>query len=161
MSIASEILHQYPNLNDQQREIIEHDDHPLLVIAGPGSGKTFCLVLRAINLLLTEKATPKEIVLCTFTEKAAFELRDRIMAAARKVQYQGDLSELCVDTIHGLCNRLILQHRHRTLLGSNYTTLDELTQWLFFETEKPSFLALQLSIQAPCFHCLTPRSGKS
>jgi DNA helicase-2/ATP-dependent DNA helicase PcrA len=103
----------------------------LLVVAGPGSGKTYSLVLRALNLLLLERATAKEIVLCTFTEKAAFEMRDRLSAAAQKVGYQGDLSELRVSTVHGLCNRILSQHRHRTDLGNSYETLDELTQLLF------------------------------
>ena len=70
-------------------------------------------------------------MLCTFTEKAAFEMRDRLAAAARKVGYAGDLSELPVSTIHGFCNRVLTQHRHRTRLGHSYDTLDELTQLLF------------------------------
>jgi DNA helicase-2/ATP-dependent DNA helicase PcrA len=88
-------------------------------------------VLRALNLLLLGKAAPKQLVLCTFTEKAAFEMRDRLAAAARKVGYSGDLSELTVSTIHSLCNRLLTQYRHHTPLGHNYETLDELTQLLF------------------------------
>ena len=100
-------------------------------LRGPGSGKTFSIVLRALNLLLLNKAESKEIVLCTFTEKAAFEMGDRLAAAARKVQYGGDLSELTVSTIHGFCDRVLSQHRHRTDLGHNYETLDELTQLLF------------------------------
>jgi DNA helicase II / ATP-dependent DNA helicase PcrA len=81
-----------------------HGEGPLLVVAGPGSGKTYSIVLRALNVLLLERATAKEIVLCTFTEKAAFEMRDRLSADAQKVGYRGDLSELRVSTIHGLCN---------------------------------------------------------
>ena len=131
MSIAPAILKHYPNLSATQRKVVGHIDGPLLVIAGPGSGKTYTVVLRALNLLLLEKATAKELVLCTFTEKAAFEMRDRLSAAARKVGYAGDLSELAVSTIHSFCNRLITQHRHRTSLGHNYDTLDELTQLLF------------------------------
>jgi len=131
VTIAAEILREYPKMSDAQREIVAHCDGPLLVIAGPGSGKTFSLVLRAMNLLLLGKVVPRELVLCTFTEKAAFELRDRMSAAARKVAYTADLSELKVSTIHGLCNRLLTLHRHRTPLGNNYETLDELTQLLF------------------------------
>lgn len=130
MTIAPALLQEYPRLNDAQRDIIGHEEGPLLVIAGPGSGKTLSLVLRAINLLLLGKATPRELLLCTFTEKAAFELRDRIAATSRKVGFAGDLSELRVSTIHGMCNRLLMQHRHRTPLGNNYETLDELTQLL-------------------------------
>jgi DNA helicase-2/ATP-dependent DNA helicase PcrA len=84
-----------------------------------------------MSLLLLEKATPRELIICTFTEKAAFELRDRISAAARRVGYSKDLSELRVSTIHGLCNRLLTTYRHHTPLGNNYETLDELTQLLF------------------------------
>ena len=138
MSIAPTLLHAYPTLNEAQRTIVSHSNGPLLIIAGPGSGKTFSLVLRAMNLLVLGKAVPRELVLCTFTEKAAFELRDRMAAAARRIGYTGDLSELKVSTIHGLCNRLLTTHRHRTPLGNNYETLEELTQLLFifehFET---------------------------
>lgn len=131
MTIAPTILEHYPDLNDAQRAAIGHHDGPLLVIAGPGSGKTYSVVLRALNLLLLEKAQPRNVVLCTFTEKAAYEMRDRLAAAARKVAYKGDLSELVISTIHGWCNRLLTQHRHRTNLGHSYETLDELTQLLF------------------------------
>ncbi len=129
--ISQALLDAYPSINDAQREIVAYGDGPLLVIAGPGSGKTFSLVLRALNLLLLEKAAPGELVICTFTEKAAFELRDRLSSAARKIGYKRDLSELQASTIHGFCNRLLNAHRHRLLLGANYETLDELTQQLF------------------------------
>lgn len=131
MSIAPQLLEKYPAINEAQRTIIGHSEGPLLVIAGPGSGKTFSLVLRALNVLLLGKALPCEVLICTFTEKAAFELRDRVSAAARRIGYAEDLSELRVSTIHGLCNRLLTTHRHRTLLGNNYETLDELSQLLF------------------------------
>lgn len=131
MTISPAILEHYPDLNEAQREVVGHVDGPLLAVAGPGSGKTYSIVLRALNLLLLERATAKEIVLCTFTEKAAFEMRDRLSAAAQKVGYRGDLSELRVSTIHGLCNQLLTRHRHRTELGNSYETVDDLTQLLF------------------------------
>jgi DNA helicase II / ATP-dependent DNA helicase PcrA len=129
--ITPAITQHYPDLSDAQKAIVSHLNGPLLVIAGPGSGKTYSIVLRALNLLLQDAAAPRQLVLCTFTEKAAFEMRDRLTAAARKVNYTGDLSELTISTIHGWCNQLISQHRHRTTLGHNYETLDELTQLLF------------------------------
>jgi DNA helicase-2/ATP-dependent DNA helicase PcrA len=131
MTIAPEILKHYPDLNEAQHRVIAHHEGPLLVIAGPGSGKTYSIVLRALNLLLLGKAEPSQMVLCTFTEKAAFEMRDRMAAAARRVGFERDLSELHVTTIHGLCNRFIAKHRHHSPLGNNYETLDELTQLLF------------------------------
>ncbi|MDZ7579862.1 MAG: UvrD-helicase domain-containing protein [Deltaproteobacteria bacterium] len=131
MTIAPEILKHYPDLNEAQRRVIAHQEGPLLVIAGPGSGKTYSIVLRALNLLLLGKAEPSQMVLCTFTEKAAFEMRDRIAAAARRVAFENDLSELHVTTIHGLCNRFIHRHRHhsptRQIITKHSTRLDPAT----------------------------------
>lgn len=131
MSIAPELLAAFPSLNEDQKAVISHEAGQLLVIAGPGSGKTLTLVLRTINLLIRKVAEPKELVLCTFTEKAAFELRDRIASAARETGYTGDLSDLRTGTIHGICNHILMEHRHRTPLGSGFETLDDLTQLLF------------------------------
>ena len=83
MTIAAPIRSKFRAMSQSQRDIVANTDGPLLVIAGPGSGKTFSLVLRTLNLLLLKKAEPRDLVICTFTEKAAFELRDRISAAAR------------------------------------------------------------------------------
>jgi DNA helicase-2/ATP-dependent DNA helicase PcrA len=131
MKIAKAILKEFSDLNDAQRKAVGHTEGPLLIIAGPGSGKTLVLIVRALNLLLRGLAEPREILLCTFTEKAAFELRDRLSLSAKKLGYKGNLSELLVGTIHGICNDFLLRYRHRTSLGNNYEVLDELTQ-LFF-----------------------------
>ncbi|MFB3887107.1 MAG: ATP-dependent DNA helicase [Thermodesulfobacteriota bacterium] len=131
MKIAKAILKEFSDLNDAQRKAVGHTGGPLLIIAGPGSGKTLVLIVRALNLLLQGLAEPREILLCTFTEKAAFELRDRLSLSAKKLGYKGNLSELLVGTIHGICNDFLLRYRHRTPLGNNYEVLDELTQ-LFF-----------------------------
>ncbi|MDF1500752.1 MAG: ATP-dependent DNA helicase [Anaerolineales bacterium] len=131
MNVHADIIATFPDLNPQQREVVGHVQGPLLVIAGPGSGKTYSLVLRALNLLLLGKANPDEIILCTFTEKAAYEMRDRLADAARKVGYQGGLSQLLTGTIHSISNRFVTRYRHHTDLGHGYETLDELTQWLF------------------------------
>jgi DNA helicase-2/ATP-dependent DNA helicase PcrA len=104
----------YPFLNPAQREAVAHTDGPLLIIAGPGSGKTLVLVVRTLNILLQDKAEPREIVLCTFTEKAAFQLRDRVAQAARTLGCTGNLSQLQVSTIHGLCNQYLTRFRHHT-----------------------------------------------
>lgn len=62
-----------PNLNEDQLKAITHVNGPMIIIAGPGAGKTPTLVLRARSIILSRKADPKEIMLTTFTEKAAFE----------------------------------------------------------------------------------------
>jgi DNA helicase II / ATP-dependent DNA helicase PcrA len=56
MTVSPTLLGEYPAMNEAQRSIVGHEDGSLLVIAGPGSGKTFSLVLRALNLLLRVRA---------------------------------------------------------------------------------------------------------
>lgn len=131
MHIMSILERLEPPLNAEQRAILEHDEGPLLVIAGPGSGKTRCLLLRALNLLLLGKTLPSELVLCTFTEKAANEMRTRFLDLARQVGYGGDLSQLRVGTIHGICNRLLQEHRYLLEIATDYMQHDAFTQRLF------------------------------
>jgi len=131
MDGLARIKEYYPNLTRDQINAVAMTEGPLLIIAGPGSGKTLVLVVRALNILLQGLAQPCEMLICTFTEKAAFELRDRISASAKELKYAGDLSELLVGTIHGVCNDFLMRYRHRTPLGNNYEVLDDLTQLLF------------------------------
>jgi DNA helicase-2/ATP-dependent DNA helicase PcrA len=133
VDIAQELvrLPEYQSINIEQRAIVSHGDGPLRVIAGPGSGKTHCLTLRAMNLLLQKKAEPSELVLCTYTEKAAHELHARMITLAEKTGYQDDLSQMRASTIHSICNRLIMEYRHHTPLGNDYKQLDQSSQWLF------------------------------
>lgn len=125
------ISEHFPKINEDQKKAISSIDGPLLIIAGPGSGKTFVLVLRALNILLAERCQPREMVLCTFTEKAAFELRDRVQQFARTLGYTGDLSQLQVGTIHSISNSYITRYRLHTNWGSGAEVLDDLTQPLF------------------------------
>ena len=131
MDMQARIREHYPNLNKDQVKAVTMTEGPLLIIAGPGSGKTLVLVIRALNILLQGLAQPREMLICTFTEKAAFELRDRVSASAKELNYNGDLSELLVGTIHGVCNDFLMKYRHRTPLANNYEVLDDLTQLLF------------------------------
>lgn len=133
----------FPGLNADQRAAVAHRDGPLLIIAGPGSGKTHVLILRTLNLLLTEAATPEEILLCTFTEKAAFELRDRLAAGAKRVGYIGDLSQLLVGTIHSISNRFVDKYRHYTPLRNGYRVLDDLTQLLFIHEHFDAIVGME------------------
>ncbi len=95
-------------LTDRQRQAVEWDDGPLLVIAGPGSGKTRVLTCRVARLL---EDSPKEqfrVLGLTFTNKAAGEMRTRIAAM---VPDAVDRAEIC--TFHGFCSRFLRQHGSR------------------------------------------------
>ncbi|HKV57883.1 MAG TPA: UvrD-helicase domain-containing protein, partial [Ktedonobacteraceae bacterium] len=115
MTIAPELEleHDFQELNEDQRRVVIHNSGPMMVIAGPGSGKTRCLILRAMNLLLLGNAEPQELILCTYTKKAAFEMRDRLSVIAKKVGYRKDLSLLRIGTIHSICERIITENLHR------------------------------------------------
>lgn len=130
-AVLEKITECFPEINKNQKDAISTTDGPVLIIAGPGTGKTYVLVLRALYLLLSEKATPSEIILTTFTEKSAFELRDRISQMAKKIQLKFQLHELKIGTIHGICDSFISKYLSYTPLKNNYIILDDLTQNLF------------------------------
>jgi DNA helicase II / ATP-dependent DNA helicase PcrA len=123
----------YP-LNEEQRAIISHKHGPLLVVAGPGSGKTLSLILLAMNLLLCDEAKPSELILCTYTEKAACDMQDRLLKIASDVGYQQDLASLRIGTIHSICKQLITENKHYLRIEDDFITLDQFTrQLLIFE----------------------------
>ena len=68
----------FGNANEAQRSAISTTDGPLLIIAGPGTGKTYTLVKRIVYLIIEKDVLPEEIMIATFTEKAAKELITRI-----------------------------------------------------------------------------------
>lgn len=128
------INHLHPKLDDQQLEVIAHGDGPLQVVAGPGSGKTTCIADRAANLVLTGRAEPNELVLCTFTQEAARDMGARFTATLRAAGYAGDLSRVTVATIHSLCHRLLTRHGSAIGLAPGYRLLNAADQRDLMET---------------------------
>ena len=112
------------NLNQEQREAVDHFEGPLLVLAGAGSGKTRVLTTRVVHLIHERGVPPNRILAVTFTNKAASELRDRI---------SGLLGEppkgMWIGTFHSLGARML--RRHAPLLGwSNTFTIFDAEQSL-------------------------------
>ena len=135
MDLSPIILRQHPELSRQQREVIAHTGGPLRVIAGPGAGKTLSIHLRAVNLLLTGRAAPDELVLCTFGRDAAGELQRRFTKSAGAYGVSGDLSGLRISTIHSLCHRLLAPHAELVGFRDDYRVLDEQEQQLLLHQE--------------------------
>ena len=121
------------NPNPQQKEAIEIAKGPLLIIAGPGSGKTEVLIYRTLNLILNYEVNPKNILLCTFTEKAAEQLKSRLKFYLSKCdKSEIDLSDMSCGTIHSICNSIIIDNISEIPhLHKNFGVLEELTQILF------------------------------
>src|SRR2546422_586164 len=86
--------------NERQGDAIELLDGPLRMIAGPGSGKTHVLVVRALNLICCRGIPPSRIVVVTFTERAAREITVRVrLYATRLPEVPSHLAELNVGPI--------------------------------------------------------------
>ena len=99
-------------LTAAQREVVEHVGGPLLVVAGPGAGKTRTLTARLCHLIATAQVQPAAIVAVTFTRKAAAELQERLQAALGP-----RARELTVGTFHRVALLLRPLPAGTTLLG--------------------------------------------
>jgi DNA helicase-2/ATP-dependent DNA helicase PcrA len=110
----------FPTLNPAQRAAVEHDEGPLLVVAGAGSGKTRVLTARIARLIAERGVRPSEILAVTFTNKAAGEMRERVARALGE-----EPSGMWIGTFHGIGARLL--RAHATLVGrtAEYTIYDE------------------------------------
>ncbi len=118
----------FGNANDAQREAITTTEGPLLITAGPGTGKTFTLVKRVSYLVQELHVEPSRIVVATFTEKAAKELVTRISneLAANGVEF--DMNDMYVGTFHSICLRLIKEHIEFSNVRKNYRVAEPYDQ---------------------------------
>ena len=107
----------------QQRLAIEAPLGPLLVVAGPGAGKTFCLIARINHLITTLGIAPQRICAVTFTNRAAEEIGVRLTHTLR------DRAEAITrGTIHALCLALLREHTEAAGLRKGFGVADELYQ---------------------------------
>ena len=98
-------LKEYAKLNDRQKEVVDTVDGPVMVIAGPGTGKTQVLGLRVANILRTTEVSPHNILCLTFTENGAINMRERLSRFIGKDAYR-----VGVFTFHGFCNSIIARY---------------------------------------------------
>src|SRR3989339_1751668 len=107
------------DLNEQQLEVVLHGDGPVLVLAGAGSGKTRTITYR-VAYLLEQGVTPEQILLLTFTNKAAKEMLSRAEALTHI-----PIKTLWGGTFHHVANRLLRQLAPLVGYQHNFTILDE------------------------------------
>lgn len=117
--------------NPNQQAAIETTDGPLLIIAGPGSGKTFTLVERIVNLIRNKGARPEALMVVTFTDKAARELTTRVSNRLLELGISFNLNEMHLGTFHSICLRMLKDHREFTRLQRNFTLFDQFDQQYF------------------------------
>lgn len=107
------------NLNDKQKEAVNITEGPLLVIAGAGSGKTKVLTTKVAHLVLDCNVSPENILAITFTNKAAREMKDRIISMVGSIAYQIQIS-----TFHSFGLSILKNHYDKVGLEKNFTILD-------------------------------------
>lgn len=118
----------FGNANEGQRKAISAADGPVLITAGPGTGKTYTLVQRAIYLIEECGVKPESIFIATFTEKAAKELITRITNELSDRGIVANINEMYIGTFHSLCLRILKEHLEFTRLRRNYRLLDAFDQ---------------------------------
>src|SRR5579863_3423036 len=121
-------------LNPEQRAAVHHGEGPLVVVAGAGTGKTRVITERIRYLLDTQpELTGKEILGLTFTDKAAAEMKHRVVAAARgRGESDAERAEaVTLSTFHSFCNALLQE------LDPDLKPIDKIDHWILLRRNLP------------------------
>lgn len=111
------------SLNPQQLQAVTTTEGPVMVIAGPGTGKTHVLTLRIAEIINKGLANPSEILALTFTDAAAQNMRDRLIQLIDTAAYS-----VQIQTFHAFCNEVIVQNPEFFTFNDKSTVISELEQ---------------------------------
>lgn len=114
---------EYKKLNLQQRRAVDAIDGPVLVVAGPGTGKTQLLSMRVATILQRTDTDPRNILCLTFTNKAALNMRDRLLQLT-----DGAGQHVTVKTFHSFAAELMNSYPDYFWNGARLTTAPDTTQ---------------------------------
>lgn len=116
---------EYKRLNKAQKEAVEAIDGPVMVIAGPGTGKTQILSLRIANILKKTDTAPENILALTFTESGVASMRKRLSSIIGSAAYS-----VVINTFHGFANDVIKNNPEdfpRIIGSKNITEIDQVS----------------------------------
>lgn len=113
----------YKQLNNKQKKAVDTIEGPLLVVAGPGSGKTEILSLRVGNILEQTQVLASNILCLTFTESATVNMRKRLASLIGSEAYR-----VAIHTFHNFCVEIIQKYPQYFYGGAFFSPADELTQ---------------------------------
>ncbi len=110
------------SLNNEQRKAVEYTCGPLLIAAGPGSGKTRTIVYRTLYMINEKGVDAEEILLITFTKKAANEMRERVASHIKN----GGIP--FIGTFHLLCLEILRKYGFKISINRNFNIYDPADQ---------------------------------
>ncbi len=117
-----EFIRRYNALNDNQRKAVDTIDGPVMVVAGPGTGKTELLSVRTANILKKTDTLPGSILCLTFTDSAATNMRQRLVGLMGKEGYK-----VAVHTFHSFGSEIINRHGQYFYHGAHFKPADQLS----------------------------------
>jgi len=131
------------NLNEKQQEAVATTDGPILIIAGAGSGKTRTLTHKVAYLIKEKKISPKNILAVTFTNKAAGEMKERIIKLlSNKNQIPSKYSLPLVGTFHSICAKILRKEIDKLGYERSFNIIDDHDQMSLM---KKIFARLEIS----------------
>jgi DNA helicase II / ATP-dependent DNA helicase PcrA len=119
----------YANLNKDQKEAVDTIDGPVMVLAGPGAGKTQLLSLRVANILKLTDTRPFNILCLTFTDSGAKNMKERLAAIIGPDAYKVNIS-----TFHGFAKQMMNLHPEKFFGGANPKILDDYSRKLLYKS---------------------------
>ena len=135
--------------NSAQNRAISHDKGPMMLLAGPGSGKTTTITKRVVNLIQEKKVTPSSILVVTFTKAAAREMKERFLRLCKEKNVNAPYEQVTFGTFHGVYYIILKYAYHlnaQNILSEErkYDILKEIVyrQKLTIEDEKEFFQGL-------------------
>lgn len=117
----------YKELNDNQREAVDAIDGPVMVVAGPGTGKTQVLTMRIANILMQTDTPPDGILALTFTDSGVRAMKDRLFSITGKSSYYVN-----INTFHSFASEVISSNRDIFLFDEDNRILTGLESVFFF-----------------------------
>lgn len=128
-------------MNESQKAAI-HSEGPTLLIAGPGTGKTYTIIQRVLYLIREKRVKPEEIMLVTYTQKASKELTTRLTDVLSKAGIKVNLHEMYIGTFHHICRKILKEFQEYTHLPKNYLAVDQFEQQYMVYEHLSEFAAI-------------------
>jgi DNA helicase-2/ATP-dependent DNA helicase PcrA len=125
MNSSTEVFNRlYKKLNDEQKKAVDAIEGPVMVIAGPGTGKTSILTLRIANILYRTDTAPESVLALTFTESGVYSMRKKLVDIIGSAGYK-----VSIYTFHGFCQDIIKTYPEafpRIIGSNNITDIDQI-----------------------------------